>query len=218
MAPDTAVPAAGDSMRSQLVHRSVSQQRDLAGSEVDRIVQAAFDEMAESQSPEPSLRGVLRRAHLSTATFYRYFRSRDELLLVVLDEGSRVLTSYLHHQMGKAAGPAGKAAAWIRGFMRQAESPTAAQRTRPFAVGSSRLESAFPTEHALLYERLVSLLRSEVVTGNEVGAFNSPDPGGDAWAIFDFVRAAAFRHILAGTTPDEDAANRLVDTALRMLA
>jgi AcrR family transcriptional regulator len=211
-------PGEDGSLRRQLVRRRVSQHSDLAESEVERVLKAAFDEMADSQSPEPSLRAVLRKAGLSTATFYRHFQSRDELLLVLLDEGSGVLANYLVHRMDLVAEPPVKVAAWIRGFVHQAESPVAARRTRPFAMGAARLESSFPTEHQRLYGRLVSPLAAEIARGNDAGAFHSRDPSGDAWVIFDFVRAAVFRHLLAQTTPDEEGAHGLVDAALRMLS
>jgi len=195
----------------------MSRRSAVASEEVGRIVQATFDVIADSQSPEPSLREVLRRARLSTATFYRYFRSRDELILVVLDEGSWILTSYLEHRMAGEADPVAKVSAWIKGFLHQAESPTAADRTRPFAVGSARVESQFPVEHRRLDERMVKLLEDQIVAGNETGMFNSLDPERDAWVILDFIRAGVLHHILARTKPSKQTIDHAVSAALRIL-
>jgi AcrR family transcriptional regulator len=201
---------------SWLVERSISKRSATATDEVHRIIEATFDVIADSQSSEPSLREVLRRAKLSTATFYRHFRSRDELLFVVLDEGSSILASYLSHRMASKKDPLAKIAAWIEGFLHQAVAPTAADRTRPFAVGSPRIDALFPSQTQRL-ERLVKLLEQQIVAGNELGLCDCADPARDALAIFDYIHAAMIRHLLARSVPSKATMEYLTELTLRVI-
>jgi AcrR family transcriptional regulator len=209
--------AGQDSVGISLVERSTSKHIAVASDEVKRIVAATFEVIAESQSPEPSLREVLRKVKLSTATFYRHFRSRDELLLVVLDEGSVILVSYLEHRMGRETEPRARVAAWVEGFLHQAGAPAAANRTRPFAVGSPRIEAQFPQAHRRLEERLVKPLTAEIIAGSESGVFRSVDPERDAWAIFDLTHSTMLRHLLAREAPTRQTTAYLVGLSLRIL-
>jgi AcrR family transcriptional regulator len=206
-----------DSVGLSLVERSTSKRVAVASDEVRRIVAATFEVIAESQSLEPSLREVLRKVRLSTATFYRHFRSRDELLLVVLDEGSAILVSYLSHRVAQESDRRARVANWVEGFLHQAGSPAAVNRTRPFAVGSPRIEVEFPREIRRSVERLVRPLAAEIVEGNRAGLFASPDPHRDAWAIYDLTRSTMVRHLLALEVPTADTTAHLVGLSLRIL-
>ncbi len=62
-------------------------------------MEATYELIEQTGSLEPSLRDILAHAGLSTQGFYRYFQSKDELMLVLLDEGRRRLVEYLTHRM-----------------------------------------------------------------------------------------------------------------------
>ena len=121
----------------------------------------------------------------------------------MLDVGSLILAHFLEHRMAREADPIPCADAWIRGFLQQAESLTAADRTRPFAVGSAHVEAEFPVEHGRLAERLAKLLEAHIIAGNETRMFSSQNPERDAGVILDFTRAAVYRHILANSKPSK---------------
>src|SRR4029077_20090602 len=91
--------------------------------------------------------------------FYRHFHSKDELLLGVLDEGFRLLASYLAHRVERATGAEAKIRAWIGGVLEQALQSDAAAATRPFAVSRARLAELFPDEVAASEHELVASLR-----------------------------------------------------------
>src|SRR5262249_58028038 len=87
-------------------------------------------------------------APLGRQFFYRHFGSKDELLLIVLDESRHIVASYLAKRIAKVEGASAKLRAWIDGVLRQAQDPEAARRTRPFALTGRRLEVQFPEQYA----------------------------------------------------------------------
>jgi AcrR family transcriptional regulator len=90
-------------------------------------MQAALDD-GRRHGPEPAC--DIRRAGLSNNSFYRHVRSKDDLVLAILDDGRRTLLGYLEHLMAEEATGEGKAWRWIEGMMAQAVDPDAASATR----------------------------------------------------------------------------------------
>ena len=99
-----------------------------------RIVDRTLALIERTGSVDPSLREILAETGLSTQAFYRHFRSKDELLLVLLDDGRRQLVSYLGHRMAAVDDPREKVGAWVRGVLAQGMNEPAASRTRPFVA------------------------------------------------------------------------------------
>jgi AcrR family transcriptional regulator len=79
----------------KLIDRTLEDRYSLAAREVEQLIEATFRVIAASGRIDPPVRDILRVAGLSTPVFYRHFRSKDELLLVVWDRGVRMLTAYL---------------------------------------------------------------------------------------------------------------------------
>ena len=104
-----------ESMARRAAERSVAERQASYVREIERIVDATHRVMATSGSFDPPLRDILGESGLSTQAFYKHFRSKDELLLLMLDDGRRQLVSYLEHRMDKAGTPAGRIKAWIEG-------------------------------------------------------------------------------------------------------
>jgi hypothetical protein len=113
------------------INRAIAEQYAQAAQEVDRIVDATYRVIEREGTVEPRIRDILQEAGLATQAFYRHFRSKDELLLVILDDGRRRLAQYLVHRMEKASGPVAEVRAWIEGMLAQAADPGAASRTSP---------------------------------------------------------------------------------------
>ena len=64
------------------------------------------------------MRVILAEANLSTQAFYRYFASKDELMLALLDEGrGDWLLSSLQRRMLRSAVPAEQVRAWVEGVL-----------------------------------------------------------------------------------------------------
>ena len=148
-----------ETLARRAVERTVADRQAEYAHEMQRIVEATYELIERTGSLDPSLRDILAHTGLSTQAFYRLFRSKDELLLVLLDDGRRRLVDYLAGRMagGRDAAPS-KVRAWIEGVLAQASTPRAADRTRPFLANEDRLSELFPEEQRESVDLLVDLL------------------------------------------------------------
>ena len=153
---------------------------------MELLISATLAVAARRGTIEPSVREILEQAGLSTKAFYRHFRSKDELLLVTLEEGCRVLAEYLEHRMSTVPKPLDKVGAWIDGFVRQAVNPSAARRTLPWTLGAGRLATVFPEQFDKNQARIMVPLRREIANAVKDGSGQSPDPARDARLIYGY--------------------------------
>lgn len=207
------------SLRERAIDRAVADQYAQASEEVDRIVEATYRVIEREGSVEPKVRDILAEAGLATQAFYRHFSSKDELLLVILDDGRRQLADYLVHRMEKARpkGPLAEVRAWIEGIQAQAADEGAAARTRPFMVGLQRLSELFPFEQQASVALLVDILADAVRRAVEVGELEDLDVERSATYVYRLSEGVMADHILAGTVPTPADTTALVTFCLRAL-
>src|SRR6266568_5963914 len=99
------------------IERSTAERQATYVEEIRTLVEAAYRVIEKTGNFDPPLRDILKVPGLSTQAFYKHFRSKDELLLVLLDDGRRRLIGYLRHRMEKAPTPEGRVRAWIEGVL-----------------------------------------------------------------------------------------------------
>jgi AcrR family transcriptional regulator len=185
--------------------------------EVEQLIDAAWAVAARTGSIEPSVREILQQAGLSTKAFYRHFRSKDDLLLVAMDRGTRLLVEYLEHRIARHDEPSARVGAWIDGFVRQAINPVAARRTLPWSLGVGRLAALFPEAFEQSQQRIIAPLEREIRAARASGASSSPDPGRDARLIFGYSIDTIRHHLILDTVPDAATVAHLGDFANRAL-
>lgn len=188
------------SLADRLVDRSLADRHEQYATEVRQLVDAGFRVIAETGHIDPPIRAILAEAGLSNPAFYRHFRSKDELLLVMLDEGRRQLAEYLDRRVGAVAGDASAAVAeWVRGVLAQAVDSDAARRTRPFVTEVERLHDRFPDEQRASERQLVDQLAS--VLGDRAD-----------WAetVYGLVFGELARHLRTNVPPNDDDVERVV--------
>ncbi len=178
--------------------------------EVRRLVDAAYAVMRRTGSVDPRVSDIVAASGLSNQAFYRHFRSKDELLLAVLDDGQRRLVATLERRMAKAGPGAPAVRAWVEGLVEQARNAEAAANTRPFAVSGARLADRYPAQTEAQREQVISPLR------DAVGAAGG-DPARDADAIYHLVMGRTEDAIVRHETPSRDDVAHLVGFALRAI-
>jgi len=195
----------------------MAQRQERLAVEMRRVVESTLELVQRTGNLDPSIREILAHTGLSTQSFYRYFRSKDELMLALLDDGRSRLVEYLEHRMAKAAQPASRVRAWIEGVMAQAADPGAAARTRPFSVGEDRLAEMFPEEHRRSVESLASLLIGplEGLTSSRPTASSKAKVRRDARAIYRLTFATLHDHLISCEEPAPATVEHLVTFALR---
>lgn len=201
------MPDESSPLIEQISQRALSDRHAAYEAEVRHLIEAAYRVSADSGDfASPTIRAILAEAGLSNPAFYRHFRSKDELLLVMLDEGRRKLVSYLDHRVGRVDDEA-RVGEWIRGVLAQAVDPEAARRTRPFFTEVAMLTRSFPDEQRASEEQLIEQLARLLGDTEELAA-----------VTYQFVFAALGRFILSDTTPtdhDVETIVRFVDAGVR---
>ncbi len=196
-------------LANRAVDRSVGDRRAQYADEIQRVLDATYDLIERSGKVDPSLREILAVTGLSTQAFYRYFQSKDELLLLLLDDGRRRLVGSLERRMHRAATPEARVRAWIEGVLAQATDARAAERTRPFVTDQDRLAEAFPREQQASVDLLVDLLASAIVPLH--GTASARD---DAVVVYRAVFATLRDHLLHGSRPTAAETDHLVEFCL----
>lgn len=199
------------------ISRTVAARYAAAAAEIDRIIEATYQVIERTGSVDPPMREILREAELSTQVFYRHFRSKDELMLVLLDDGRRRLADYLRHKMTKAGDPIGAIGAWIEGTLAQAANPRAASRTRPFIAHLGHLQEQYPDEHRESVQVLVRLLEEAITAAADAGRLTSDDPHADAMAVYHLTEGSMELHLRESSAPTRKQVAHLVAFALRGL-
>jgi AcrR family transcriptional regulator len=193
-----------ETLARRAVERTVADRQAEYAQEMRRIVEATYGLIERTGSLDPSLRDILADTGLSTQAFYRLFRSKDELLLVLLDDGRRRLVDYLAGRMAAVDLPTDKVRAWIEGVLAQASTPKSAERTRPFLANEDRLSELFPMEQRESVDLLVDLLVQPLTDATPVdGPPDAPPdaPRRDAEAIYRLVFGLLHAHLIQRTRP-----------------
>jgi AcrR family transcriptional regulator len=207
-----------DTLAQRAVDRSVAARQSEYSREIQRILEATYGLIERSGSLDPSLRDILRETGLSTQAFYKYFQSKDELMLLLLDDGRRQLLGYLDHRMAKATNPDGEVRAWIEGVLAQAGDAAAAAKTRPFIANQDRLAESFPEEQQASVDLLIEQLAGALarLTGSTPGGkTRKTEHRRDAEAIYHLVFGVLRKHLIHGTRPTGAEIDHLVRFALR---
>jgi AcrR family transcriptional regulator len=195
------------------IERSTAERQASYVEEIRLLVDATFRLIEKTGSFDPPLRDILKASGLSTQAFYKHFRSKDELLLVLLDDGRRQLLSYLQHRMDKATTPAGRVRAWIEGVLAQAADETAAKRTKPFVANQDRLADQFPVDQQASVDLLVDLL-IDALMKMPSAARDRRLLRRDAEAIYYATFGALRAHLTHGTRPGRVETDHLVQFCL----
>ncbi len=203
-----------EALARRAVERSVAERQAEYTQEVRRIVDATYELIERTGTLDPSLRDILAHTGLSTQAFYRLFRSKDELFLVILDDGRRTLVAYLSGRMAAESSPKAQIRAWIEGVLAQASTRRSADRTRPFLANEDRLSELFPEEQRESVDLLVGLLVDPLAALS-----GAPEPSDevrrDAEAIYRLVFGLLHAHLLQRVRPSSETVDHSVRFCLR---
>ena len=114
-------------MADKIVRRTLAKRESDYAAEVRRLLDAALELMGTGgTSTKPRVADIVAAAGLSNDAFYRHFKSKDDLVTAILEDGAERLRSYLGHQMAKSAKPADQVRQWVKGVLAQADPDIAA--------------------------------------------------------------------------------------------
>jgi len=111
----------------RIVRRTLAKRESDYADEVRRLLDAALDLMRRfGTTSRPRVADIVAAAGLSNDAFYRHFKSKDDLVTAILEDGGERLRSYLAHQLAKEPTPEGQVRRWVRGVLAQAHGDSAA--------------------------------------------------------------------------------------------
>ena len=123
-APEMATP---NGVADRIVRRTLAKREGEYASEVRRLLDAALEVMQRcGTTSRPRVADIVAAAGLSNDAFYRHFKSKDDLVTALLEDGGERLRSYLEHQLAKEATPEDQVRRWVEGVLAQAVGDVAA--------------------------------------------------------------------------------------------
>jgi AcrR family transcriptional regulator len=186
--------------------------------EAQRLILAGVEEMTEKDSIEPRVSDIVRRAGLSNKAFYRHFKSKDDLLLAILDANMRNLATQFEERLSPDLPPMDRVSAWVWGVLEQALDPERSAAHRPLLVHQGRLLDCLGASLWTHVGRLIGLLQDAIAEAREAGEIpESVDPVRDGEAIFHLAMGWMHGRVVGRVIPPREEAERVVAFALRGL-
>src|SRR3954451_13340736 len=195
-----------ESLLAQAVRRRTGDRLAAAEDEVRRLLDVGLRLMQEAPTSSPRIADIVSRAGVSNDAFYRAFRSKDDLMAAIADDGARRLMSYVRHQAGKAVDPEGRLRRAVVAVLAQAADPQIAATTR--AV----LRHAAPGRGAASADVRTRLARELAGPLRDLG---SAQPDQDALVAACAVFAVMEQYLWSEQAPTEDDVEHLVQFVLR---
>ena len=170
--------------------------------EISSTIVAAAQRLLVTQAAGFTVQELVREARIGLPTFYRHFRSKDDLMLVVLGD---LIAGAAEHYATQAAvydDPLERLAFYLRATLATLGDPQVSQ----FATSEfGRLRQLFPDEMADVARPFTDLLLTTIGDAGAAGLMTPADPVRDAELITELVISTYHRRAVTsgGATPDE---------------
>ena len=129
-------------------------------------------------------------AGVALQTFYRYFGSKDELLLAVIGDALIEACDRWAQALSELPDPLARLRYLLTITLERLDGDSHDAAMSKFIVSTRwRLHRQFPKELAEAEKPFVDLLRMEVEAAVEAGLLNPPDPYWDSWFVTELVRS-----------------------------
>jgi AcrR family transcriptional regulator len=210
-------PGSSRGWEARAVARSLGGARERSVARARRLVAAARALAVERGDSDFTVAQVARRARLSLKTFYRQFASKDELLLALFEDDSRLGAARLGESVARVADPRARLRAFVAGlFALVAEgSSYSAVLVREHL----RLSREHPAAMNQALAPLIDLLTGEIEAAAAKGAIRPDADRRDAVVVFNVVLAHVNAVVLGQLGDGREETVRLLwrfcDAALR---
>jgi TetR/AcrR family transcriptional regulator len=173
------------------VERSAAVQRSrLRIAEQVRLMLDAARRLIQANGDEFTTQELCAEAGVALQTFYRYFASKDELLLAVIGDAMNDACEYWVETGDKLPDPLTRLRYYITSTLERLDGDGHDAATARFIVSTRwRLHRNYAKELAEAEKPFVDLLRSEVNAAVEAGLLNPPDPEWDPWFLAELARS-----------------------------
>ncbi len=133
---------------------------------------------------------LVKEAGVALQTFYRYFASKDELLLAVLADAMADACARWSSAADELPDPVARLRYYVTAIIDVLDDEAGDGGTARFVVSMHwRLHRIFPSELAEAEKPLVDLLLTEINAATKAGSLHPADPESAAWFIAELVRS-----------------------------
>jgi AcrR family transcriptional regulator len=197
--------------RSPVVQRS----RD-RGVEQARAIVAAARRLIESKGPSFTTQELIKEAGIALQTFYRYFPSKDHLLLAVIEDVIDESCAVFQAQARKLSDPVERLRYYVTATV---EGLTAAGSGPSFITSEHfRLQTLYPDEVSRATQHYTDLLVEEIRDAMAADRVHPSDPEYSAWLMTQLTMAVFHHYDCAGLVePVDRIAERLWEFCLGAL-
>jgi AcrR family transcriptional regulator len=182
--------------RSPMVQRSRSR-----SVQQGRVLIDAARRLIVTKGESFTTHDLVKEAGVALQTFYRYFASKDQLLLAVIED--MVVEACAGYEV-RAQGmvdPIDRLHSHITSVVDElADAPDGGAYARFIATEHWRLSRLLPDEVASATKPYTDLLRSEIVAATDAGTLRSTDPERDAWLTTQLVLSVFHHHSFSAET------------------
>jgi len=145
---------------------------------------------------------VIREAGVALQTFYRYFKSKDQLLLTLIGELIREHCAVLVTEAGSVKDPTERLEMYVRTTLSPIHIPDQLAGARFITAEHWRLHQTFPAEVWAATQPFSDLIRAELEAGSAAGTLAPRNPERDAWLMTKTI-IGAYHH--CAFQPDDPA-------------
>lgn len=189
---------------SRIAERTLADRSAGYSTEIRRLLDAGRQVMQETGlAKRARVADIVAAAGLSNDAFYRHFKSKDELVAAILEDGAERLRSYLAHQMDKESTPENKIRRWVDGILSQAADDEIAAATRAVLWNADGLPDRSSTS-------VTSALLGTLVEA-PFAELGSPSPALDATLAAHAIVGRLSDHLFAQTRPNGADAARITE-------
>ena len=187
------------------VERSAAVQRSRLriAKQVRQMLDAAR-RLIVAKGEEFTTQELVAEAGVALQTFYRYFASKDELLLAVIGDAMTDACDRWSETAGELPHPLDRLRYYITSTLEGLDRDGSHAATARFIVSTRwQLHRHFPSELAETERPFVALLRAEMNAAVKAGLLNPPDPEWDPWFIAELARSVFHFYAFAAHEDDE---------------
>jgi AcrR family transcriptional regulator len=181
------------------------------GMEQAQLIVQAARRLITTKGSSFTTQDLVKEAGVALQTFYRYFASKDQLLLAVLEDMIAEFCAAMREQVANMADPVERLRYCVTIAARQRAGDAGGVAGPQFITSEHwRLQQEYPQEIAVAIRPFSVLLTEQIEAAAAAGSVKSTDPESDAWHIAQLVMAVFHHYAFAETDePEEVVAERL---------
>lgn len=161
---------------------------------------------------------ILAETGLGTRAFYRHFKTRDELMLVMLRRDRDHVLERLRNVVVEASDPVDALRRWVDVMFSLLTEPRRKRRVLSFHSEEMQRTRGYLTELGRFSAAEQAILAQIISEGKAKGCFPAADPGPDARSVRAVIEAAMIEHTDHPTgAPTNETAMQTLGFVLRAL-